>query len=268
MKNIRYIIAGMLVMASMTACDWFTLDNQPGYDAQVYGTLVDSETEEPVLSEIYATGTTSINVKTGYLTVVELGWKAEANQNWNVRNNGTYRNNLVFAGNYRMDTKDANYYPVTQEFTLSKGENKVDFTVTPYARILNHSIQYNEETKKIEATCIVQVVDPIQTNTLDEVRLCCYTDNFVGSGFNNCKNDTEAVAKNVKIDANGMASVTLAIDTQNEANQTEFQYERTHYVRLAALATGKSVNASKRYNFSPTYSLKLDGSDAVEYTNW
>ncbi len=260
----------ILAMTFMTSCDWFELDNQAGYNAQVYGTLVDSETGDPVLSEIYGSdgGGWGVSVSVGYLTVVEQGWDAEANQNWNVKNNGTYRNNLVFAGTYRMNTSNANYYPTNQKFVLKEGENEVNFTVTPYARVIEQNISYDSTAKKIKATCKVEVVDPTQTPKLKEVRLCCFTDSFVGSGFNNCKNDTEAVAKDVTFDENGIAEVTLAIDTQNAANKTEFQYERTHYVRIAALAAGDGVNSSSRYNFSPTYALKLDGSAPVEYNEW
>lgn len=256
----------LLAMTFMTSCDWFTLDNQDGWNAQVHGALIDSETGEPVLSEIYGTNS---GITAGYLTVVELGWDAETNQNWNVKNNGTYRNNLVFAGTYRMNTANANYYPATQEFVLKEGDNEVNFVVTPYARVTDEKIWYDAADKKIKATCKVQVVDPSRTNALKEVRLCCYTDAFVGAaGFNNCKNDDDAVAKDVVFDANGMAEISLAIDTQNAKNQTEFQYERTHYVRIAALATGSSINSSSRYNFSPTYALKLDGSEPVEYNEW
>ena len=70
------------------------------------------------------------------------------------------------------------------------------------------------------------------------------------------------------MDANGKATVTLEIDTQATANATEFKYERTHYVRLAGLATGGGVNTSSRYNFTPTYSLRLDGSEPVLYDKW
>ena len=62
--------------------------------------------------------------------------------------------------------------------------------------------------------------------------------------------------------------MTVSIDTQTSANAIEFKYERVHYVRLAALATGNGANTSSRYNFTQTYSIALDGSDAVEYTAW
>ena len=251
----------MTVLAAfcMTSCEWFLLDNTEQHNATVSGKIIDAATGETVQTEINNGGS---------IRFVELGWDAEAFQSWSVKNNGTYRNNLVWAGDYRMETIEQNYYPITQEFKLEKGDNVVDFTVTPYLRFLSHSIKYDAASKKIIATCEVQVADPSKTNTLNEIRLCCYTDCFVGYAYNNCKDDAGAVKKNVSMDANGKATVTLEIDTQASSNATEFKYERTHYVRLAALATGGGVNTSSRYNFTPTYSLRLDGSEPVLYDKW
>ena len=251
----------MAVLAAfcMTSCEWFLLDNTEQHNATVSGKIIDAATGETVQTEINNGGS---------IRFVELGWDAEAFQSWSVKNNGTYRNNLVWAGDYRMETIEQNYYPITQEFKLEKGDNVVDFTVTPYLRFLSHSIKYDAASKKIIATCEGQVADPTKTNTLNEIRLCCYTDCFVGYAYNNCKDDAGAVKKNVSMDANGKATVTLEIDTQASSNATEFKYERTHYVRLAALATGGGVNTSSRYNFTPTYSIRLDGSEPVLYDKW
>ena len=251
----------MAVLAAfcMTSCEWFLLDNTEQHNATVSGKIIDAATGETVQTEINNGGS---------IRFVELGWDAEAFQSWSVKNNGTYRNNLVWAGDYRMETIEQNYYPITQEFKLEKGDNVVDFTVTPYLRFLSHSIKYDAASKKIIATCEVQVADPSKTNTLNEIRLCCYTDCFVGYAYNPCKYHAGSVKNNLTMDANGKATVTLEIDTQASANATEFKYERTHYVRLAGLATGGGVNTSSRYNFTPTYSLRLDGSEPVLYDKW
>lgn len=266
MKNIKNIFLAVLAACFVTSCEWFVLDNLEQHNAVVYGKLIDAGTGEAVPSEI--------GNGLGYIRVVELGWTdhlgnpVEAFQTWNVKNNGNYRNNLVWAANYRMDTNDANYYPVNTEFKLEKGDNEVNFTVTPYARVLDHKISYDAASKKIVATVTVQVADPAKTTSIDEVRLCCYTDNFVGSALNNCKQDVGAVAKNVAFDAAGKATVTVAIDTQDQSNAVEFKYDREHYVRIAVLATGQGVNSSNRYNLSPTYCLRLDGSEPVLYDKW
>ena len=258
----------MTVIAALcvTSCDWFVLDNMPGHDATVTGKIVDAD-GNLVPSEVYSYTQNYSTYNNGYINIVELGWDEEAYQTWFVKNNGTYRNNLVWAGKYRMDTKDANFYPVTHEFELKKGDNEVNFTVQPYVKFLSQEFTYDATTKKIIGTCQVQVTDPTKTTSLNEVRLCCYTDCFVSTYFNNCSNDAGAVKQNVAFDADGKATVTVEIDTQLEANFTEFKYERVHYVRFAALATG-SANSSARYNFTQTYSLKLDGSEAVEYNKW
>lgn len=251
----------MAVLAAfcMTSCEWFLLDNTEQHNATVSGKIIDAATGETVQTEINNGGS---------IRFVELGWDAESFQSWSVKNNGTYRNNLVWAGDYRMETIEQNYYPLTQEFKLEKGDNVVDFTVTPYLRFLSHSIKYDAASKKIIATCEVQVSDPSKTDKINEIRLCCFTDCFVGYALNNCKNDAGAAKKNVTMDANGKATVTLEIDTQDSANAIEFKYERTHYVRLAAVATGSGVNTSSRYNFTPTYSIRLDGSEPVLYDKW
>lgn len=250
----------MTVVAAfcVTSCDWFELDNMEGHDATIAGKFVDAD-GDLVPSEVYSS-------QTGVFKVFELGWDAEEAQTWYIKNNGTYRNNLVWAGKYRMETNDSNYYPFKEEFELKAGDNVVDFTVKPFVKITEPEFWYDATTQKIMGKCKVKVTDPSKTDKL-EVRLCCYTDCFVGTSFNNCKNDAGAVTTTVPL-TNGAGEVTLSIDTQASANAIEFQYERVHYVRFAALATGTGVNTASRYNFSQTYSLALDGNSGVEYTKW
>ena len=258
MKNIRYILMTFIAAFCVTSCEWFELDNMDGHDATIAGKFVDAD-GDLVPSEVYSS-------QTGVFNVIELGWDSEKTQTWYIKNNGTYRNNLVWAGKYRMQTTDSNYYPFNEEFELKKGDNTVDFTVQPFAKVIDPVFTYDAATQKIKATCKVKVTDPSKTS-LKEVRLCCYTDCFVGTSFNNCKNDAGAVVKDVAL-TNGEANVTVEIDTQASANAVEFKYERVHYVRVAALAAGTGVNNSSRSNFSQTYSIALDGTPAVEYTKW
>lgn len=266
MKNFKYLFFTVAAAFCMTSCDWFVLDNMEGYDAQIHGKLIDAETGELVLSEISSS--------TGSIKVVEQGWTEEGSQQaWYVKNNGTYRNDLVFSGDYIMRTSDANYYPVETPFQLKKGDNEVDFIVTPYARIVEHKISFDAKDSVIVAKVKVQVADKVLTPALKEVRLCCYSDNFVGSVLNNCKNDGDSVAKDVVLDEKGTAEVEVKIDAKKKgANATVFQYDRIHYVRVAALATGDGVNTSSRYNFSPTYSLSLKANETahepVVYNEW
>ena len=272
MKNFIYLFLAVAAAFCMTSCDWFALDNMEDYDAAIYGKIIDAETGELVLSEISSS--------TGNIKVYEQGWTnptdgspVESQQTWYVKNNGTYRNTMVFSGDYIMRTSDANYYPVNTPFQLKKGDNEIDFYVTPYVRVIDHKISFNKADSTIVAKVKVQIADKVKTPTLKDVRLCCYSDNFVGSVLNNCKKDGGSYAENVPVDENGVAEVELKIDaTKKGANASVFKYDRIHYVRVAALAVGDGVNTSARYNFSPTYSLSLKANETahepVLYNEW
>lgn len=295
MKKIFKIMASALLLASVTSCDWFELDNQEGYNASVQGMIKDATTGNPVWGEIYGTAINqwwgSYEVQnTGYITVKEQGWDSESAQNWNVKNNGTYVNKLVFAGTYKMDTKDSNYYPTVQEFELKKGENVVDFTVYPYLRIKDEKISYDAASKKIVATFKVEKGQAPQgqapVNYVADIRLCCNIDRWVGTNFNNCKKDPGSVvgsASKCTELADGSTLITLTIDTTAECNIEEFKYQRPHYVRIAAcggpaaeavnpwtgqVQYGMTVNTNNRYNFSPVYKISDDFSKIELVTEW
>ena len=171
--------------------------------------------------------------------MVEKGWDTEANQSWRIKNDGTYRNDLVFAGEYVMNTMSgANFVADPQPFTLNKGENTVDFKVTPFVTISNATITV--EGGKIKATCKVKANFPAdKINNIGRVILCAYPDRFVKVGANKCDQDEGARVEN--LDPSTEHTVTLYIDPQFKnkegilVNAQEFQYDRPHYVRIGAV---------------------------------
>jgi hypothetical protein len=54
----------------------------------------------------------------------------------------------------------------------------------------------------------------------------------------------------------------LAADTQ------QFVYQREHFFRIGAVATGSGVNSGKRYNFSPVFKMSSDFSKVEIVTDW
>jgi len=202
------------------SCDWFELDNQEGWNAKVQGQILDAKTGKPVQSE-----------QGSSITIVEKGWDQEANQSWLIKNDGTYVNNLVFAGDYVMRTvSGANFMADETSFTLKKGDNTVNFTVTPFIRILNPSVTV--EGTKIKATFSIEAGSS-QVNNVGNAYLCIYPDRFVKRGSNNASKDPLAQATNLNPD--GTTQYTLYIDTQDANNSAEFQYDRPHYIRIAAV---------------------------------
>lgn len=250
MKKI-IVLLSLLVLA--TSCDWFVFDNQEDWDAQVEGRILDSKTGQPMQFAFPNTSTISI---------IQEGWDEEKAQTWYVKPNGTYRNKLAWSGKYRMETKKQNFYPVSQSFTLEKGANTVDFTVTPYCRIIDPVITY--EGTKIVARFKVEVEDASKTPDVT-VALFGFTDRWVSDGNNNFSGQSSAKEKNVKT-IDGQTVIELSADT-TVASGTQFTYKREHFLRIGAVATG-SENSGKCYNFSPVYKMSSDFSKVEEVTDW
>lgn len=257
MKKI-FVLLSLLVLA--TSCDWFVFDNQENWNAQVEGRILDSKTGTPMQFAFPNCSTISI---------IEEGWKDlngqpnEKAQTWYVKCNGTYRNKMAWAGTYRMETKKQNFYPVTQEFTLKKGANTVDFTVTPYARILDPNITFKDG--KIIATFKVEVEDAKLTPNVD-VALFGFTDRWVSDGNNNFSGQSSSKKSKIKT-ADGVTVIELSVDT-SKSSGTQFVYPREHFLRIGAVATGNKDNTGKCYNFSPVFKMSSDFSTVTEVTNW
>ena len=261
MKKI-FVLLSLIVLA--TSCDWFVFDNQEYYNAQVEGKIVDSKTGQ--LMQFAFPNTCSISI-------IEEGWKdlagqpAEEAQTWYVKCNGTYVNKLVWAAKYRMETKKQNFYPATIPFELKKGANTVDFEVTPYCRVLDPQITF--EDGKIVARFKVEVEDAAKTGTVD-VALFGFTDRWVSDGNNNFDFDkvqTEGQKKKIK-NADGTSVIELKIDPNNpKESGMQFAYKRNHYLRIGARAYGNE-NSGKYYNFSPVFKMSGDFSKVEEVTNW
>lgn len=231
MKKIISVLSCALALLVVSSCDWFKLDNQEGWDASVQGQILDAATNQPV----------QFDQSISSITVVEKGWKAEANQSWAVKSNGTYVNKLVFAGQYVMNTLSNNFIAEPQNFELRKGDNTVDFKVTPFVRIEN--VQWAMDGKKIKVTCKLSSPVPA-VNNIGEVRLCVATDRFVGMNDNACDRDPNAIVTDV--DPSG-TTVTLYVDPDytdaagQKPNAQEFKYDQPHFVRIAAIGAHYTV---------------------------
>ena len=241
MKKIITVLSCVLTLTLAASCDWFKLDNQEGWDASVEGQILDAGTNQPIQFAQYTASSTNSDYLASRLTVVEKGWKAEENQYWTIKTNGSYKNTLVFSGQYTMNTLSSNFTCDPQSFELKKGENKVDFKVTPYVRIEN--VTWAMEGKKIKVTCKVSSPVP-SVNNLGEVRLCIAVDRFVSMSDNGAAKDPNSYVTDV--DPSG-TTVTLYIDPEYKdatgqlVNAAEFQYDQVHYVRVAAMGAHYTI---------------------------
>ena len=103
MKKILYLIPILLMAAS---CDWFEFDNLEGYDATITGQFIDAGTNQPM--QFGVPDSYSFSVYEENYTP-DKGNFAPSAMTWYARSNGSYTNNLVFSGDYRIQMLTGNY---------------------------------------------------------------------------------------------------------------------------------------------------------------
>lgn len=246
MKKILKIVVLPLIFSLIAiSCE---IDNYEGPDAKITGRFLDSKTGELVGTDI--TNGNSIGA-------YELGWDSESRQNWVIKNNGEYTNNLVFASTYRLEFSNCNFFPFTVEnFVIKKGENEHDFTVTPFIRVTNPAITYDAATKTVKATFGLEAGgDNIKLN---EIRLFAFTDHWVGNYVKFAISGSDCYKR---ASANQVGS-TIGTDTYTltmnvDANSALFKYSRNYYFRIGALATVSGVG-TVRHNYSPLVVLPIE----------
>jgi hypothetical protein len=237
--NILLLIPYFLVV--LLSCE---IDNYEGPNASFSGIIRDIETGEGV-------GTDILNGST--IRAYELGWETLTAQTWVIKNTGEYQNDMVFAAHYNLEFINGNFFPFTIEnFEIKKGKNQHDFEVTPYIRIKDSDISYDNANNRIVATFKLQAG---KTEVkLSSIRLYAFTDIYVGEQVkfdlkgNNFRQTFNPV---VEIDE---TSYTLSIDLKENADL--FEYSRNYYFRVGALANLSHVGTI-RYNYSPLVRIAL-----------
>ncbi len=243
MKKIIYIIFSFIPV-------WFIsceIDNYEAPNAGVHGYFLDIKDGKTLI------GTDIINGNS--ITVYEQGFPSEAKQTWYIDNTGEYTNKRVFAGTYRIEFINVNFYPYEGDsiWTVKKGiTNERNFLVTPFIRVLNPTITYNSSTNQIVAKCRLESGgDDV---TLNEIRLFVFTDKWVGNQINSgIKGASQIRPEGEEIDPT--KEYTLIIDKNDYPDF--FKYSRNYYFRIGAQAKGPSKYGTIRHNYSPLVVIKI-----------
>ncbi|MRG44514.1 DUF3823 domain-containing protein [Chitinophaga sp. SYP-B3965] len=129
MKRIQlYAVAVSMLLAS--SCS--KLDNYGAPDSALYGSILDIKTNELVEQDI---------INGTQIEFLEQGYENPISQYMVIKNDGTYRNNLVFSGAYDIRPVRGNCLPIDMQRIQVKGSTQLDFKVQPYIRVQNVSIQ-------------------------------------------------------------------------------------------------------------------------------
>jgi hypothetical protein len=251
MKNIYYLIfiIGALYL-SVTSCK---KDNYPYPDAQVHGAMRDTIGGGLVETDMNSGST---------IGAWELGIFA-ANPNrkgWVIKQNGEYRNNLVYANDYKFEFTSCNFFPHDTLGVVKPGDNLIDFRVTPFIRIKNLSITLDAVAKKINASFTLEGGRP--SVKVSKISLYAWTDMYVGeyvkktlaTGTGQPTRTLSGAAQTI----NPATVYTLSIDlAANQATTKDgFGVHRNYYFRVGAMASQAGVGTI-RTNYAPYVVIAL-----------
>ncbi|HLP05284.1 MAG TPA: DUF3823 domain-containing protein [Paludibacter sp.] len=258
MKIISKIFA-LTLLAGLTSCDYFEIDNYPAPDSGIQGVVIDKKTGDSLQTEV------GIGFKVNYY---ELSWQEAGHANTQSRyfwgkSDGTFQNTKVFAGKYIISLSEGAFFPVEADTVLlASGKlTALRFEVVPMGRVSITSItpkKNTADTTKYDLAIKYKVEDTeneVDKTTLKEDDYTLYESQVFISrkspnvGVNNRMSDYDLNArKNIIADFP---------NSNNYKNYTETNIKGlspgTWWIR-AAVRTNNSI---KRYNFSRVVQVTL-----------
>ncbi len=242
MKKLFYIFFSFVCLIMVvTSCQ---KDDLAGPNATFFGAVKDS-TGNALVEQDLQTGSV--------IEAWELGFKTPVAQNWVIKNNGEFRNNLVFANKYDIYMRNGNFFPYTlKNLEIKAGDNQYDFMVVPYIRVKNCSITRDQAANKIVATFNLEAGKPIVK--VKSIRLYAFSDVYVGEYI---KFTTAGTTYSLTLSPAKLidgTTYTLSIDLA--ANSTLFKAGRNYYFRVGAMADVSGVGTI-RTNYAPNVKITL-----------
>ena len=249
--NYKLFIAAACCLFTIGSCE---IDNYDEPNASFSGAIKDVVTKELVGTDIQ-TGSTMRALE------IDPAFPSPTALTWVIKQNGEFRNDMVFAAKYDIQFVDCNFYPyTTQGVVIVPGTNVRDFEVTPYIRIKDFSITHSATNNRVTATFKIEGGKPEVKAAA--MRLYAFTDMYVGeqvkfstTGNTNANNTYSRALTGMAQTIDPAAVQTLSIDLA--ANQSFFSVKRNYYFRIGALATGPVGVGAIRYNYSPTVVIAL-----------
>ena len=242
MKKVLLVAASVLFL--LTSCK---LDNYDGPNAKIHGRILDEKTGALVGTDIQ---------NGSQLKVYEQGYAAAEThsngQTWVIKNTGEYRNDLVFAAQYEVVFENGNFYGFNQMIDIKKGDNEIDFKVTPYLRVKDCTISKSGST----VTAKFKLEGGKGNEKVNEIRLFAFSDIWVGNYVKFAVDGgTDKANPNEVVDPS--KEYTLTIDTQTPNNKTFFKYTgKNYYFRVGAQASVSGAGQI-RHNYSELVTIQF-----------
>lgn len=224
---------------ALTSCE---IDNYEAPNAGISGQFLDAKTNEPVPQ----------TVGRADFQVLELGWENGQWQGWNVKPEGTYTNDMVFAATYNFRYQNGNCYPWQEDnIEIKKGNKNVrDFVVTPYIRIIDSHITKNGSL----ITATFKIEGGKSEVKVKELRLFAFSDQFVGERTCYAAQGTDVISLGTPEEIDSSKQYTLTIDTSKASGSDTYYSGKNYFFRIGALADVPNVGTI-RYNYCKTVEI-------------
>ena len=246
MKKLLYFLSLITsVVLVPISCE---IDNYPTPDAQVFGAIRDSVGGAMIETDLNSGSR---------IGAYEQGYPTPVLQEWYVKQDGSYRNNLVYSNTYNIVFQSCNFFPYKLDgWVIKPGENQRDFLVVPYIRIKNPSITYDAGAKKITATFSLEGGKP--SVKVGKISLYAFTDIYVGEyvkkTLSTGTGQPTKTLSGAEQTINPATVYTLSIDLT--ANASVFAIHRNYYFRIGAMAIQSGVGTI-RTNYAPYVKIAL-----------
>lgn len=226
----KIIIFAAVVMSALASCEKDTSDFAP--NAKIFGSILDMETGEPIQQDI---------VNGSKIYFIEQGWKNPPVQEMVIRNDGSYRNNLFFAGDYKMILNRGNFIPTdTLRYSFGKGDNRRDFEVMPYIRVVDASIT------RVDNRVVAKFkLKQNTTNKVASASLFIHTDATVGYGIYLAE---QKLVIDDQTDPNTEYTISIGVN-----NNPKLPGGKSYYFRIGALSSAGEA----KHNYAPAVSIDI-----------
>lgn len=231
MKIIKlyYFPAILCMMMLVNSCE---LDNYDGPNASLSGSIIDSETNELIQSDII-NGTT--------IKITEHGYDPVSPQYLRVKNDGTYANTLLFANTYTVQPDVRNFVQVDEQDINIEKDTKLDFMVTPYIRIKDAAIV--KEGNNIISTFRIQKTTP---DAISKIGLYAHSEPIVGEPI-------RLVAAEKALNRQVTEDETFKVVINVARNTALLKPNKSYYFRIGAL----SSFGGAKFNYAPAQQINV-----------
>lgn len=225
---------GLLILIAVTgalliSCD---LDNYEGPDATLKGSFIDEKTGELVQQDI---------IRGTMVKIIEHGYDPVAPQYIRAQPEGIYIDKMLFSNTYTVQPERGNFVQVEAQEIAIQGETTLDFTVTPYIRVIDANIINTGD--KVTATFRLEQNVP---NNISRIGLYAHPEPIVGEPI-------RTVATEIPINAVVDPAQTFTLEIDLDSNSSRLLAGHQYFFRIGALIDVPEA----KFNYAPSVRLGI-----------